>query len=170
MWGLGISWALGPPAQRNTEPFQLNEEDRNHYMIAIALEYQHSGDLHRALDKLVTLRPLVDPLQALADAACDLASSDYSKSESGVKALRMAVRMYRAQGRSGCTEQLLPAEDPREQTGNSIGPGSAAAFPNGTPYQDTFKAGQQSDRHLARCRHVRTATDFLALNREHLLR
>ena len=131
--GLGISWALGPPPQRNTEPFQLNEEDRNHYMIAIALEFQHSGDLHRALDKLVTLRPLVDPLQALADAACELASSDYSKSESGVKALRMAVRMYRAQGRSGCTEQLLPAEDSANKPVAASDPAAPQRSPTAPP-------------------------------------
>ncbi|MDE2952123.1 MAG: hypothetical protein OXT68_15335 [Chloroflexota bacterium] len=129
--GLGLSWALGPLPQRNTEPFQLREEDHKHYMIAIALEYGHRGDLHRALEKLVSLRPLGDPLQALADAACELASSDYINSESGVEALRMAARMYTAQGRSGCAEALLPAEDLPDEP--AADPDPAAPLPSPTP-------------------------------------
>lgn len=129
--GLGASWALGPLPERNTEPFQLGEGDRNHYMIAIALEYQHSGDLHRALEKLVALRPLGDPLQALADAACELASSDYINSASGAGALRMAARMYMAQGRSGCAESLLPAEDLPDEPAAASDP--AAPPPSPTP-------------------------------------
>ena len=107
--GLSLSWALGPLSERNTEPFQLNEADRKHYMIAIALEYGYTGDLHLALEKLAALRPMGDPLQTLADAACQLVSSDYSDSESGARALRIAARMVSAQGRGSCAEDLLPA-------------------------------------------------------------
>ncbi len=112
---LGLSWTLGPLPARNLEPFQLRQTDRNHFMMAIALEYGHRGDLRLALDKLVALRPLGDPLQALADAACQLASSDYINSESGVRALRIAARLYKAQGRGGCAEALLPVQVRTEQ-------------------------------------------------------
>ena len=127
--GLGASWTLGPLPERNTEPFQLKDEDRNHYLIAIALEYEHTGDLHRALDKLVALRPLGDPLQALADAACELAKGEYLGSETGVRALRMAARMYTAQGRSGCAEALLPAEDPPDKPAAAPDPAAPPPSP-----------------------------------------
>ena len=131
--GLGISWALGPPRQRNTEPFQLDEEDRNHYMIAIALEFQHSGDLHRALDKLVTLRPLVDPLQALADAACELANSDYSKSESGVKGIAHGGAHVPRAGTQRLYRTIVASRRSREQTGSSIGPAAPQRSPTAPP-------------------------------------
>ncbi len=109
--GLALSWALGPPPERNTEPHQLRDEHRNHYLVAIALEYQHSGDLHAALRKLIALRPGQDPLQELADAACALAGEGYLNSESGLRGLQAAAQLYRAQGRSGCADVLLPDED-----------------------------------------------------------
>lgn len=114
---LSLAWALGPLPERNTEPYQLRDEARQHYMMAIALEYGHRGDLHLALEKLVALRLPGDPLQALAEAACQLASGDYLRAESGIKALQVAARLYGAQGRSGCADALLPAADPVDQAG-----------------------------------------------------
>lgn len=111
LFGLALSWALGPPPESNTEPHQLRDGHRNHYLVAIALEYQYSGDLHEALAKLIALRPGQDPLQELADAACELARDDYLESDGGVRGLRAAVQLYRAQGRSGCADSLLPKED-----------------------------------------------------------
>ena len=152
--GLGASWALGPLPERNTEPYQLKEEERNHYMIAIALEYAHGGDLHRAWEKLVALRPLGDPLQALADAACQLAMSDYLGSESGEKALRVAARMYTAQGRSGCAEPLLPAEDPPQQP--VAAPVTAVLLPSPSP-PPTKTPSRRAGRATATLRAVATA-------------
>ncbi len=106
--GLAISWALGPLPESNTEPYQLRTQYRNLYMVAIALEYQQSGNLQRALNKLIALRPVQDPFQALADAACDLAKSGYLQSDSGIRALRLVTDFVSSQGRGGCAEQLLP--------------------------------------------------------------
>lgn len=131
LFGLVASWTLGPLPERNTEPFQLQQEDRNHFLIAIALDYEHRGDLHRALEKVVALRPLGDPLQAIADAACELAQGDYLNSESGVKALRMAARMYTAQGRGGCADTLLPVEVLPDKP--AAAPDPAAPLPSPTP-------------------------------------
>ena len=108
--GISITRIQGPLPQSQAEPWQLRAEDRQHYMMAIALEHAHSGDTHRALDKLIALRPAQDPWGALAAGACELGSRGYLRSPSGIQALRNAVRLYTAQGRAGCAEQLLPAE------------------------------------------------------------
>ena len=108
--GLSITRIQGPLPRGNAEPWQLRAEDRQHYMIAIALEHEHSGDTQRALDKLIALRPLQDPWSALAAAACELGSRGYLRHPSGIIALRSAVRLYTSQGQAGCAERLLPAE------------------------------------------------------------
>lgn len=108
--GLSLTRMQGPLRRGNAEPWQLNADDRSHYAIAIALEYAHSGDLATALDKLIALRPAQDPIDALADAACSLAGSGYLRSGGGITAVRSAVALYSAQGRSGCAERLLPLD------------------------------------------------------------
>ena len=108
--GLALTRIQGPLQRSNAEPWQLRAEDRQHYKIAIALEYAHTGDLPGALNKLIAMRPAQDPLGALAEAACALGSSGYLRSASGIKALRSAVTLYSSQGRAGCAEQLLPQE------------------------------------------------------------
>lgn len=108
--GLALTRIQGPLQRSNADPWQLRAEDRQHYQIAIALEYAHKGDLPAALNKLIALRPAQDPLEALAQAACALGSSGYLRSESGIQALRSAVALYSSQGRAGCAEQLLPQE------------------------------------------------------------
>ena len=108
--GLALTRIHGPLQRSNAEPWQLRAEDRQHYMIAIALEYAHKGDLPAALNKLIAMRPAQDPLDALAHAACALGSGGYLRSESGIQALRRAVALYSSQGRAGCAEQLLPQE------------------------------------------------------------
>jgi hypothetical protein len=107
---LALTRAQGPLQRGNAEPWQLGADDRNHYIIAIALEYGHRGDLALALEKLIAMRPPQDPLQALADAACALGGSGYLHNDSGIMAVRSAVALYSAQGRSGCAEQLLPPD------------------------------------------------------------
>lgn len=106
--GLAITRLYGPLQRDNAEPWQLQPEQRNHYMVAVALEYAHSGNLTAALDKLIRLRPATDPLDALAESACQLGSSGYLASPSGIQALRVVAQFYSEQGRAGCAEQLLP--------------------------------------------------------------
>lgn len=108
--GLALTRIQGPLQRSNAEPWQLRAEDRQHYQIAIALEYAHKGDLPGALNKLIAMRPAQDPLDALAEAACALGSSGYLRSDSGIQAIRSAVALYSSQGRAGCAEQLLPQE------------------------------------------------------------
>lgn len=143
LFGLALGWALGPPRQRNTEPHQLRDDHRNHYLVAIALEYQYSGDLHAALAKLIALRPSQDPLQELADAACELARDDYLNSESGVRGLRAAVQLYRAQGRGGCADLLLPSEDAAATVAAPKAPAADATAPPPLPTKTPFSRPPQ---------------------------
>ena len=106
--GLGFARVAGPPPASNAEPWQLRAEARHHYMVAVALDYAHRGDLPAAMDALIALRPQEDPLDALADAACSLGGSGYLGSPGGISALRILVDFYTAQGRAGCAEDLLP--------------------------------------------------------------
>lgn len=107
--GLGCAWLLGPLHEFNTEPYQLRPEARHHYMAAIALEFMQSGDLARAISRLAELRPRQDPIQAMALAACELGSSGYLETDSGIAAVRAMTAFYQLQGRSGCADRLLPA-------------------------------------------------------------
>lgn len=109
--GISLSRSYGSWSRDNAEPWQLRQEDRNHFMMAIALEYAHRGDTAIALDKLIALKPAGDPLAQLAEAACALGSRGYLGSEGGISAARSAVKLYAAQGRQGCAEQLLPVDD-----------------------------------------------------------
>ena len=109
--GLAITRLQGPLQRGAAEPWQLQETDRNRYMLAIALEYAESGDAPTELDKLIALRPAGDPLAALADGACALGSRGYLSSESAIQAVRYAVELYTSQGRAGCAEMLLPPAD-----------------------------------------------------------
>ncbi len=110
--GIALGRLLGPLPGGEAEPWQLRAEDRNHYMLAIALEYHESGDAARALDKLIALKPAGDPLVALAEGACALGSGGYLADASGIAALRSAVQLYQDFGREGCAERLLPEAAP----------------------------------------------------------
>ena len=113
-------------------------------MMAIALEYAHSGDTAQALNKLITLRPHADPLDALAEAACTLGSRGYLGSASGIRAIRSAVKLYSAQGRDGCAEQLLPPEETQEAPAIEVVQSAAelrpTALPTKRPLQDILLA------------------------------
>ena len=106
--GLCLTWLLGPLNRANTEPHQLRTEDRHHYLAAVALEFQHSGNIAGTFQRLLALRPAQDPFQMLAEAACALGSSGYLQSTGGIAAIRAMNALTTAQGRSGCAEQLLP--------------------------------------------------------------
>jgi hypothetical protein len=148
--GISITRIQGPLPEAKAEPWQLRAEDRNHYMIAIALEHEHSGDMQQALGKLIALRPLQDPWDALAAGACELGSRGYLRSPSGIRALRSAVTLYTAQGRAGCAEQLLPAEAAETAEAVDEAPGHQPAqasddprptlLPTKPPLQQTYLA------------------------------
>jgi hypothetical protein len=109
--GLYVAWELLPVQQYDVQPWQLNQEDRSRYIVAVALGYSYDGDLNRAVKHLLDLRLGSDPIQQVADVACQLATSGYVNSTSGLQAVRSMMNFYQLQGRAGCADTLIVAED-----------------------------------------------------------
>ena len=86
--GLVYAWVVNPRVEFNTEPWQLNETDRANYIAGVTLQYSYDSDLAKAVNRLVVLRLPGDPIQAVADTACKLASSSYVDNSSGQRAVR----------------------------------------------------------------------------------
>ncbi len=107
--GLGYAWGIAPMEQSNIAPWQLDAEGRTSYTVAIALAYGQDGDLGHAIERLVALRFPGDPIQGMADIACQLASTGYANSTSGLDALVTMIRLYQLQGRAGCADQIIGA-------------------------------------------------------------
>lgn len=95
------------PVSTETAPWQLSADAKNAYVVAIVLDYTHDGDLANAVQRLVDLRlPVNDPIQAVADIACQLATSPYISTNSGVDAVRAMIQFYKLQNKSGCADDL----------------------------------------------------------------
>ncbi len=121
--GVFFAWNIAPAEEFDTEPWQLNRADQANYAIAAVLAYAYDGDLGLAIRQLNTLRPSVDPIQFVADITCDLARSGYVSSNSGLNAIRTAMRFYQLQGRTGCADELIPAiQEPIETEEVQIAP------------------------------------------------
>ncbi len=101
--GLVYTWEIDPVTEFDTLPWQLNADARVKYLTAISLAYRADGDLRRAVDRLVELRLPGDPLQALAEAACDLFRQGI-ETNSQRNAIEAMIALYHPQGRSGCAD------------------------------------------------------------------
>lgn len=108
--GLYYTWSLNPVTEFDTEPWQLNEDDKAAYIAAITLSYLSDGDLDRAVQRVLSLRLPGDPIQAVAETACRLANSSYVETTTGLQAVRSMMHFYRLQGRSGCADTLISLE------------------------------------------------------------
>ncbi len=108
---LAYTWLLSPVEVVDTEPWQLADADKTQYMVAIAMSYSYDSDLSAAINRLVGLRLAGDPIQAVADTACSLATTGYTNSTSGLNAVRALMRFYQLQGRTSCADQIIPAGD-----------------------------------------------------------
>jgi hypothetical protein len=114
--GLGFAWSSSPVEEFDTAPWQLKQEDKEKYVVAIILQWSYDGDLGSAINRLLDLKLKGDdPIQQVADIACKLASSDYVNNNSGMRAIRTMIQFYELQGRTGCAEVLLPAYTPQAQ-------------------------------------------------------
>jgi hypothetical protein len=103
-----FAWNLSPVEEFDTDPWQLNDQDKANYMVAIMLSYSYDGDLTRAVERLNDLRlPGGDPIQTVADTACRLASSGYIDSSSGLRGIQAMIDFYRLQGRAGCADSFV---------------------------------------------------------------
>jgi len=107
---LYYAWNLAPIQETDTEPWQLNATTKDQYVVAIALSYARDNDIGKAINRLVGLQLPGDPIQAVADAACRLATTGYANSTGGLNAVRSMMRFYQLQGRAGCADQLISSE------------------------------------------------------------
>ncbi len=136
--GLYYAWERDPRAEFDTEPWQLNADDRAQYIVAVALNYSYDGNLARALERLIALKPAGDPIQQVADVACRLATTNYIDNSSGLRAVRSMMTFYQLQGRSGCADTLIPISDQATQdvfvelpTPTAIPPATKTPTPEG---------------------------------------
>ncbi len=109
--GIYYAWNVDQRIEFNTEPWQLNEADRANYIAGITLQYGYDSDLSKAVNRLLLLKLSGDPIQAVADMACKLASSSYVDNSSGQRAVRSMMTFYQLQGRSGCADNLLASTE-----------------------------------------------------------
>ncbi len=109
--GLFFTWNLAPVQEFDTEPWQLDPDTKDQYVVAIALNYAHDNDLAGAINRLVSLQLPGDPIQNVADTACRLATSGYVNSSSGLHAIRSMMKLYQLQGRTGCADTLISADN-----------------------------------------------------------
>ncbi len=116
--GLLYAWVVNPRVEFNTEPWQLSDADRANYIAGITLQYNYDSDLTKAVNRLVVLRLTGDPIQAVADTACKLASSSYVDNSSGQRAVRSMMTFYQLQGRTGCADTLMALTD--QSTPNAL--------------------------------------------------
>lgn len=113
--GFGGAWyyayVINPTQETSTRPSQLTRENQQDYVVAIMLAYSYDSDLTTAINELVALELDSDPLQAVADMACDLARTGYVDSTSGLRAVRAMRTFYQLQGRTGCADNIIPAPE-----------------------------------------------------------
>jgi hypothetical protein len=157
--GIGGAFAytqfIDPVEEANVEPWQLNRDDQDAYLIALALAFASDGDLDAATSRLLALRLSGDPIAGMADTACRLATTGYADSTSGLNGLRALVGFYRLQGRTGCADALiggvaggptpigpitLPSPTPTLPPPPTKTPTPDAALPTRTPIVPTVDA------------------------------
>ncbi len=109
--GLFFAWYVSPIPEFDNEPWQLTADAKADFVVAIMLRYSQDGDVGRAVQSLIDLRLSGDPIQTVADMACSLASTGYANNVSGVRAIRAMMSFYQPQGRTGCADSLIPADN-----------------------------------------------------------
>jgi hypothetical protein len=141
--GLYVAWVVAPVEEVDTAPWQLNRQGQADYVAAVMLAYGHDSDLSRAVTRLLELRIAGDPIQYVAELACDLARTGTVAEPGGDRAIRAMMTFYQLQGRTGCADQLMPAAPVP-----SVTPNLAIAAtptlpppPTKTPTPDGFSEG-----------------------------
>lgn len=107
--GVNFAWNIEPIEEVDTSPRQLREDAKTEYAVAILLDYGYTNDLGETVQRLSDLDlDGDDPIQSVADIACDLASTGYANSSSGIRAVQVMMRFYQGQGRTSCADELIP--------------------------------------------------------------
>jgi len=99
---------ISPVVEVDTRPEQLSYEEKSQYVVAIMLAYSYHGDVIRAGGALTALDLGVDPIQIVADMACDLARTGYVDGSAGLRAVRAMRSFYQSQGRTSCADTIIP--------------------------------------------------------------
>ncbi len=112
--GVGLSlyyaWNVDPLVQYDTAPWQLDPESKAQYVAMIAAAYGQDRDLERALSRLAAFGS-DDPLQLVADMACELVVGGWPRSNAESRILTDMVRLYRLQGKAGCADVIIGNPD-----------------------------------------------------------
>lgn len=106
--GLYYAWVISPLVETNTRPDQLSYEEKSQYVVAVMLAYSYDSDLMLAIDRLRLVNSSGDPIQMVADMACDLARTGYVDGSAGLRAVRAMRTFYQLQGRTGCADTIIP--------------------------------------------------------------
>jgi hypothetical protein len=109
---LTYAWVWNPRIEYDTQPWQLDKQSRAQYIAAITLSYAYDGDLNRAINRLLDLKLQNDPIQEVANVACELATTGYAETGTGVRAIQSMMLFYQLQGRKGCADNLISAVQP----------------------------------------------------------
>lgn len=118
--GLYVAWVAAPVEEVDTAPWQLNSQGRADYTVAVMLAYSQDSDLNKAVTRLLELRIDGDPIQHVADTACNLARTGYVAEPGGDTAIRAMMTFYQLQGRTGCADQVMPAVPQASPTPNLL--------------------------------------------------
>lgn len=107
--GVNFAWNIQPIEEVDTSPRQLRDDAKTQYAVAILLDYGYNNNLGETVQRLSDLNLAGnDPIQAVADVACQLASTGYVNSSSGIRAVQIMMQFYQGQGRAGCADELIP--------------------------------------------------------------
>ena len=106
------------------------------------LRYEHNGNLDQAINALVQLQLGEDPIQRVAEIACDLARTDFINSNAGLNGVLSLMEFYQLQGRSGCADQIVPVPEvePRITLVAPTPTATLAPPPSKTPTPDSARA------------------------------
>ncbi len=107
--GLVYAWALNPVTSANVQPWQLNKQGQEAWIIAASIAYAQDGDLLAAANRLNDLRLNEGTFQRVADLACELARSSYAQTDAGLIAIRSMVLLAEGQGHRSCAGDLIAA-------------------------------------------------------------
>lgn len=131
--GMGGGWyyafVIDPIQELSTRPNQLRTDEQAQYVVAIMLSYSYDSDLSSAINRLAALELTGDPIQAVADMACDLATTGYVDSTSGLRAVRAMRTFYQLQGREGCADNIIPAPQSVPLEVSIVVPTATASLP-----------------------------------------
>lgn len=104
--GLFYAWQVDPRVVTEIGPAQLAESEKRNYLIMISLAYARDRRIEAAAERLLELGKT---WQDVADAACDLATSGYAGSNTGLTAIKSMVELAGSQGYSACASALIPS-------------------------------------------------------------